>query len=459
MATRLGRSLLFALTLTTQATTVRAQGIERPNVIIYVIDALRADALGCYGNPRGTTPRLDAFARTAIRFEHVVAQSSWTLPSIASLLTGVAPATHGATGPARGIDPTIATLPALLAGGGYTTAAFVTNYLGSRTFGLDRGFGEYHFYREHGATRRKVYLRSDALHRRIVHWLDRHPRAPFFLWVHATDPHYPYLPPARHLRGPLRPSITWTEAAAAIDALRPLHNGNEAWGARPAPIDADTNHLLQTLYAGEVHAADQWFGALLDTLAARALLDHTLIIVTADHGEEFMEHQGLGHGQTLHREVVDVPLLIRLPGARDGGTTRTALARHVDVAPTVLDAAGVAAPATLEGVSLLGATAPPVTSAIATLRLGRFASDALITPTWKAIGTGDDGRALRWQVFDTVQDPGEHTDIAATSPARVEDARTRLQTPTTAPSTGTPISPERLQQLRDLGYVTGSGDD
>src|SRR5262245_30874033 len=172
----------------------------RPNVRLYGIDTLRADHLGAYGDPRPTSPRIDELARSAVRFTRAVAQSSWTLPSIASILTGLGPAGHGAVGPETAIGDDVPTLAEMLRDAGYVTAGFVTHYLGSGVFGLDRGFGTYRFYRERGERRASVYLGSDVLARRVLRWLAHGPREPFFLYVHATDPHFPYRPPPRYAR-------------------------------------------------------------------------------------------------------------------------------------------------------------------------------------------------------------------------------------------------------------------
>jgi arylsulfatase A-like enzyme len=421
------------------------------NVVVYVIDTLRADHLGCYGGAADGTPRIDAFARSAVRFAHAVSQSSWTLPSIASLLTGLSPAGHGAADLAHGIRPDVATLAEVLARSSYSTAAFVTNYLGSGVYGLDRGFETFRFYPERGATRRKVYLRSDALYRRIVRWLDRRPGGPFMLWVHATDPHYPYLPPPRHTRWRMAPSTDRQEIDRIVDDLRPLHNGNEGWGSRPAAVAPDVVALLRDLYAGEVRAADRWFGGLLDELESRGLLDNTVIALTSDHGEEFLEHGGLAHGQTLYREVLDVPLLVRLPGGVAGGTSVDGLARHVDLLPTILSLVGVPAPPGLDGVALFGPDASTPETAYAALRLGRFDQDAVVTPRWKVIRNL---RTSRVWLFDTVADPMERIEVGAGGDLRLQYATTRLQRLTERGAAGPPVGGDRVERLQALGYVT-----
>ena len=424
----------------------------RPNVVVYVIDTLRADHVGAYGCSRPTSPRIDEVARSSVRFTRAVAQSSWTLPSIASILTGRTPAGHGATGPENAIGDDVPTLAEMLRDGGYVTAAFVTNYLGSGVFGLDRGFTTYRFYRERGERRASVYLGSDVLARRVLRWLAHGPHEPFFLYVHATDPHFPYRPPPRYAR-PFLSAAAARRLPALIEEVRPLHNGRDEWGARPVDLAAADLDVLRDAYDGDVRMADAHFGRIVDALAARGLLDRTLVVLTSDHGEEFLEHGGVAHGQTLYAESLHVPLVVRLPGARDGGRTSEALAQHVDIVPTVLDVAGIAAPPGLAGVSLVR-TPAPATEAYAALSLGPFALDALIGDRWKVIRDRSRRADRRFEVYEMDRDPGDRTDVAAAAPVLIGYARSRLQEIAAAPRSGPRVPEERLERLRALGYVS-----
>ncbi len=426
-----------------------------PNVVVYVIDTLRADHLGCHGYPRPTTPRIDGFAQSAVRFTHAVAQSSWTLPAVGSILTGRTPPAHGAVDPDHGLRADVATLAELLGGGGYVTAAFVTNYLGGAAFGLDRGFAVFRFYPERGATRPAVYLPSDVLARRVVRWLDRRVRTPFFLYVHATDPHFPYLPAPRYARPFLGRAVTVPAATRVVDAVRPLHNGRELWGTRPARIASGDLALLRDLYDGDVRAADAGFGRVLDALQARGLLDDTIVVLTSDHGEEFSEHGGVGHGQTLHGEVLHVPLLIRLPGGRDGGRVVDGLVQHVDILPTVLDLAGMPGPPGLDGRPAL--VPDEAAEAYAALRLGRFAQDAIVGDGWKTIRDLETPWPRRFVLFDTVQDPREQVDVSLTWPVLAAYGRARVRAAAAPRPVGPRIPEERVERLRALGYVADRG--
>src|SRR5262249_20149816 len=153
-----------------------------------------------------------------------------------------------------------------------------------------------------------------------------------------------------------------------------------------APVSAADNARLRDLYDGEIRYTDEYFGRLLDGLERRGLLENTIVALTADHGEEFLEHGGVGHGQTLHGEVVNVPMLLRLPGGASGGTAVDRVGQQVDLLPTILDAAGVPVPPGLDGASWLASEPEPArVEAPAMLRLGPFEQEAVVADPWKAI--------------------------------------------------------------------------
>ena len=428
----------------------------RPNVIVYLIDTLRADHLGCYGYERPTSPRIDRFARSAILFADAMSQSSWTLPATASVLTGRTPRRHGALAVGTAIRPDVPTLAEELRAAGYRTAAFVTNYLASSEFGDARGFDEFHFYHEEAERRPGVYLPSSALRRRVRHWLERtRGHGPFFLYVHATDPHWPYLPAARYAR-PFRPAeMTDAQERQLVDASRAYFFGNEHHGERPTSMPPGRVAVLRDLYDGDVRAADEAFGRFLDDLAELGLFEHTAVVLTGDHGEEFLDHDGLGHGQTLHDEVLHVPLLLKLPGGVRGGTRIARTVQHVDIAPTALHLAGVAPPPGLEGQSLLlpsGAAGDEVLSHLDNLGI---VLDGITTAHWKAIrdlSAPTDGLAPI-AVYDREHDRAEQHDLAESRQVLAGYARQHLRAAAAASRPGPTIAPEKLERLRALGYL------
>jgi arylsulfatase A-like enzyme len=260
----------------------------QPNILLYVVDTLRADALAPYGNPLVETPAAARLAAEGTLYERAHAHTSWTRASAATLLSGLGAAAHGAEGRDDALPAGIPLVSEALRAAGYATAAVVANPNVGSVFGFDRGFDEFiELYQR----REKGYVAVDELRtsadevtRRAVEWLDRAGR-PFFLVVLTIDPHSPYRPPARHDR--YGRGIASRVTGSSAD----LHRTDLS------PAD---RQRLHSLYLGEVAANDEALGGLLARLEAVGELDSTAVILTSDHGEEFWEHGGRGHGHTLY---------------------------------------------------------------------------------------------------------------------------------------------------------------
>jgi len=334
---------------------------SRPDVVLVVVDTLRADHVGIYGHALPTTPNLDSLARDGLWFRRAYSQSSWTLPAFGSLLTGLYPHRHGA-----GRHPTeverfgrlahdARTLAELLTGAGYRCGAVVNNTFLAPEFGFARGFGADYFYR--GADERDVRSAEDTVAAGLA-WLDAG-KSPAFLLLHFMEPHLDY-DPAPSVRG------TFTGPGPAPVAL-PWTTDEWLDSFEPDRSLADDEQLdyIERLYDEEILAADRGLGRLLDGLTARGRFERTLLVVTSDHGEEFFDHGSFEHGHTLFSELIRVPLVVRAPGIplELRGRPQDVLVQHVDVFQTVLRAAGVAAPESTVGEDLFalvarGAEAP-----------------------------------------------------------------------------------------------------
>ncbi len=317
----------------------------RPNVLVYLIDTLRADHLGCYGYPRATSPRIDRFAGEAILFTSAEAQTSWTRPAVASLFTGLNPQVHGTNNRRDGLPPDVVVMAEAFRDLGYATAAVSTNRNVSRHFGFDRGFDTFVSLKERTDTT-EIHQLSDRVNEEALAWLDARPAgAPFFLYLHATDPHAPYEP-----RSPYRELFAGAAAglsASPRETLDALQEGR----LEPTP---EVREALIGLYDAEIAFNDASFGELLDELASRDLYESTLIVLLSDHGEEFNDHGRWSHGRTLYQEQLRVPLIVRLPGGEGGGRRIDEPARQIDLLPTLLDYLGGAVPAGVQGRSLRG---------------------------------------------------------------------------------------------------------
>jgi arylsulfatase A-like enzyme len=319
-----------------------ADAHPRPNVIVYLIDTLRADHLGCYGYARGTSPHIDAFAGAATVFANAVAQSSWTRSAVASIFTGLTPRVHGANGRTDVLRPTL-TLAGLAQRAGYETAAIVTNSNVAPLFGMAQGFDTYKMLPERTGSE-EIHQLSDRLNEEALAWLDQRSKdRPFLLYLHATDPHSPYTP-----RSPYRERFAGNADphAGSHDTLQALLDGK---------IEA-TEELKQemiSLYDGEIAFVDAQFGALLERLKELGLYESALIILVADHGEAFNDHGRWEHGTSLFTEEVSVPLIVKFPNQWHAGERITARAQQVDILPTIVDYLGQDIPATVQGRSLL----------------------------------------------------------------------------------------------------------
>ncbi|MGB5816163.1 MAG: sulfatase [Thermoanaerobaculia bacterium] len=372
-----------------------------PNIILYLVDTLRADRLGAYGSSKSLTPNLDAFAADAILFRHSVAQSSATLPSTASIFTGLWPREHGAVRRDRRIPSELETLPEVLAAAGYATAAVAANGFISEGFGFAEGFD--HFVRLIGRE-----APASEVHAEALAWLDTAGRdGPFFLYVHAIDPHTSYAPPADY-RQRFAPDVDDPAIGGqeAVDALK-----EQEEEAEPGVADD-----LAALYDAEVAYSDHEFGRFLEELSGRGLYEESLIIFVSDHGEEFMEHGSWTHGHSLHAELVDVPLIVRLPLGWASGTRIDDPVQHIDLLPTLLDLLGVEPPMPLAGRSLLsilsdpGSRRAPIFSAVGSDLV------SVVWGDWKLVTRPERGPELDTRLYNRANDPGEQTDLVASRP-------------------------------------------
>ncbi len=298
------------------------------HLLLITADTLRADRLGAYGYPAARTPALDGLAAESLRFERAYAHASATVPSLASLLSGLLPAEHAAVNNGTDIAPGVTTLAQRLRAAGFQTAAFVGNFALRPGRGFERGFDTYtQEFVGREASRPHPENPGDRLTRQASVWLERFERnRRFFLWVHYQEPHGPYTPPSFD---PGR--------AAADPRTLPRSRDNSGRGGIPRYQWLGHGRLGEYLarYDGEVAETDRQVAALLRTLREEEVEGETLVVFAADHGEAFGEEDlYLAHGEGLREVLVRVPLLLHIPG-RPGGL-RSDRVRLIDVTPTVL---------------------------------------------------------------------------------------------------------------------------
>ncbi len=306
-------------------------------VLLISIDTLRADHLGCYGYERETSPTLDGIAAEGVRFRDMVAASSWTLPTHLSMLTSLPPVAHGVTRAERGrLNSNIVTLAEVFRDAGYQTAAFVVSGYMDAGYGHIQGFEHYDDYSAVVACK-TIYSRCvtspdliPQIQKFFTRWDADGRQRPFFTLVHLMDVHNDYKPPPPFdtmFDDDYRGSVSGTDPRSLF--------------AMEEPVKArDLEHIV-SLYDGEVRFVDSWIKRLFDTMRNLGILDRTVVAITADHGEEFLEHGGWNHNRTLYDEVLRVPLLLRYPARLPAGLVVEETAQHIDLAPTLLALAGV----------------------------------------------------------------------------------------------------------------------
>jgi len=407
-------------------------------IILISLDTVRADHLGVYGYDRPTSPTIDHFAKSAVVFEDVVAQASSTLPSHASIFTSQIPRHHGASFTGKSaLAEGLPTLAGRLRDAGYRTVAFTGGGQMDRRFGLDRGFDEYHESQRNQNFRHTVGLGLD--------WLRQHRQERVFLFLHTYQPHHPYTA-VRDLprfemgyEGSLPPTIS-------LDLLREINSGEREIDER------DLQHIVNA-YDADLRATDEGFRRLRRFLRRQRFFDEALVVLTSDHGEEFGEHGTVGwHGHTVYEELLRVPLIIKLPGNAHAGTRVRSSVRSLDIAPTILDYAGLPVPETFQGVSLRahisGDAAAGDLPALSELD-GVPDTVSYREGSWKL----NEGR-----LFDLDADPLESRDVASAETVRAQELDRALEDwldlrPPPSPE-HVELESSTLEQLRALGYLT-----
>ncbi len=431
--------------------------LSRPNVLLISIDSLRADRLGCYGNPRDTSPRIDALARRGVLFTNAWSTTSWTLPAHVSLLSGRSLLGHGVR-EARRIPASVPMLAEVMRGIGYQTAAFVSAPWLSSRFGFDRGFDLYDDFSVPFTPDRESRMRAQAtlsaplLAPAIEKWLRQTAKPPFFLFLHYFDVHYDYSPPAPY-DSMFDPSYDGSITGRRFHADPRI---------RPGMPRRDLDHLL-ALYDGEIRFTDDHIGRVLDIMQELGFLESTFIVLTADHGDEFFEHGGKGHHRTLYEEVLRVPLILNWPGRLAEGSRVEDPVSIVDALPTILAALGQAPPKGTEGISLI-----PAATGRGPLPPRTLVSELYVKQNINlqvAVRKGD--RKLiqslnfpRQEFYDLASDPGEtQPEEGAGSLALARDlGQWMRETWSRREQLGADLGevfldPGRMQALRALGYV------
>lgn len=319
---------------------------ESINVLLVSFDCLRADHAGCNGYPFETTPHLDRIADAGTNFTRAYAQSSWTGASHMSMMTSLYPPVHGVnTAPIpEPLSEDITTLAEILKEAGYRTAGFAAGTYLKSVFGFHRGFEVY----DEAFGRQRT---CPEVNEKALAWLEDlvGEKAPFFLFVHYFDPHFPYDPPSPY-DTMFDPDYS---GASSIPREQLLALLKESGGKAEQADREELEHII-ALYDGEIRYADNCFGEILGFIEKRGELGRTLVIATSDHGEAFLDHTGeCFHGRSLYGELLNVPLVVKFPEPASPRATCSEIVRLIDIAPTILDVIGIPVPDYMQGRSIL----------------------------------------------------------------------------------------------------------
>lgn len=473
----LGPASLAALFWISPSQRLPAAG-GRPNVLLLVADTLRADHVGCYGAERTRTPNIDALATRGARVESVTAASAWTAPTTASILSGLYPSRHGLLSYRDRIRDDVVSLAGFLRQAGYATAGFSANPVLSPRYGFGSGFDLWeenllevglrrHLRSPLGATLSwagllpppENFVRAGDLFGHALDWLDRPREKPFFLYLQIMDAHDPYDPPP--------PFDTMYGEGSSPGFRMRIGTLSDILAGRLPAGKAELDRMVE-LYDGAISYMDDRIGNLMDELSGRGLLDDTLVVFTFDHGEEFLDHGDLEHTRTLYQEIVRGPLIFAGPGVRPGRFIRGTVPQ-VDIAPTILEGAGLRLEGAFDGRSLWpsvsGAAEHEPRDAFSSLLYFGFRSpwhaalsvrsgDLKLTGTRRSTREGEH---WAWDLFDLSEDPSERRNLSALRSADLAALHERLESWGGRPAElGGPLPPldeEVQQRLRTLGYV------
>jgi arylsulfatase A-like enzyme/Flp pilus assembly protein TadD len=370
----------------------RLRGDKDWNVILITVDTLRADKIGCYGNAFVRTPTMDAFAARGIRYEHCISQTPLTLPSHTTLLTGTLPAFHGVRDNGGFVVPSeLVTMAEAFKAKGYDTAAFVAAYVLDSKWGLNQGFDTYFdkfdLSRFEKISLGEVQRPANEVIDEALGWLEKKKNGKFFAWIHLYDPHTPYAPP---------------EPFKSEYPLNP--------------------------YLGEIAYTDTQLARLQDFLDRNGLRDNLFLVFTADHGESLGEHEETTHGFFVYQAALHVPLIVATPFPELQGRTSSETVGLVDVMPTVLEMAGIAAPPQVQGSSLVPSFFRPGAAK------ERLAYAETYYPRyhygWSELRSVQDSRfklilAPVPELYDLERDPGEEKNLAYLEEKVFEDLSAR----------------------------------
>jgi choline-sulfatase len=419
-------AVVFYLSRPGRANFERLRGGKDFNVILITVDTLRADKIGCYGAPLVKTPTMDLFAARGIRYERCISQTPLTLPSHTTIFTGTLPVYHGVRDNGGFVVPSeLVTMAETFKDRGYDTAAFVAAYVLDSKWGLNQGFDTYFdkfdLSRYEKISLGEVQRPGNEVIDEALGWLEKKKDGKFFAWIHLYDPHTPYAP--------------------------------------PEPFKSE---YPRNPYLGEIAFTDSQLARLWDFLDRNGLRDNLFLVFASDHGESLGEHEEKSHGFFIYQAALHVPLIIVTPFPALQGVTSTGTVGLVDIMPTVLEMAGIPAPAQVQGTSLVPSFFRPGAES------KRLAYSESYYPRyhygWSQLQSVQDGRfklilAPVPELYDLGRDPGEGTNLVYLEKQVFEDLSARAEALINEASRNAlevdinKVDEETREKLAALGYI------
>lgn len=417
------RTILLGAALLTSAVTTGEEkpALTHPDILFILIDSLKASHVGCYGYARDTTPNIDRFVREerCVRFETVIPGGSWTMPAVMTLFTALPVDGHRRVLPSLPHNREAVTLAEALRAAGYATVGVTANAMTNRRFGYGKGFDVWDDYSaalspEAGMMKiASDYPKGLLISRMGASRLKRRdPEKPLFLFLFYMDPHWDFYPPPPY------------DMKFASTGKGPIRN---AWAMKAEKVTPEIRRRTLDAYDGEIAYCDNAISNLLASVAATPRWNDTVVVIAGDHGESFWERGFSGHGNYLYDQELKVPLMIRVPknrGLKPGGVVKGQVG-GIDLAPTLLDLAGVPVPPSWKGRSLVSAMErgtsngrPVVTE---TRVRDKLWQRAVRTDRWKVIAIDDFTKPV--EAYDLVADPGETNNLVRAGASLPKEAQ------------------------------------
>ena len=460
-----------------------------PNVLLITVDAMRPDHMSAYGYSRDTTPNIRQLAQEGILFRQAFANSCWTRASVASMFTSLYPSSHGVNDIGSGLPASLTTLPETMKAGGYATGIFSANAFVSPVFGYGQGVDRFYYkevsifnelilghmfrpLRKYHPLLAKLYAQMEQgtfpfgrkadpkaqaprVNAAFLEWVRGLNGRPFFAYFHYMEAHTPYSLPALYQQKFLG------TGHGPVETREPLNESFRPF-AKAEPLPPDRYENLVSQYDGGIAYVDAGLGELFRQMKGMGLYDRTVILITADHGEEFYDHEGWGHGKSLFEELIHVPLVARGPGF-PAGQVREEVVRHLDLLPTIVEIGGGQVPSAAAGTSWLARARDPKISSeplpvYTEVYHGSSEAQAVRAEGFKLIRVKVQSKQAR-MLFDLTSDPKERSPIDPDQHP-MGPRLSRMLESFQSQARRRAVRPERVEvdqgtrdRLRSLGYV------